>query len=161
MFQIGDKIVYPMHGAGIIEAIEEKEILGEIQQYYIIHMPIGNMQVMIPVGNVSNLGIRPIADRDTMEEALSVFHKNEADTDLPWNQQYRANIDKIKNGDIVEGAEVVRDLIRRKQKKALNTSENSMLHNAKRILVSELVLVNGVTESQANDLLEQTNRQEN
>ncbi|MFT9846724.1 CarD family transcriptional regulator [Aneurinibacillus sp. REN35] len=157
MFQIGDKIVYPMHGAGVIEAIEEKEILGEKQQYYIIQMPIGNMQVMIPIGNVSNLGIRSVVDQHTMEEALSVFHHGETDSELPWNQQYRANIDKIKNGDVQEGAEVVRDLLRRKQKKALNTSENSMLHNAKRILISELVLVTGVTESQANDLLDQPN----
>ncbi|CEH29148.1 CarD-like protein [Aneurinibacillus migulanus] len=153
LFQVGDKIVYPMHGAGVIEAVEEKEILGEKQQYYIINMPIGNMQVMVPVEKVSPLGIRLVVDMFTMENVLFVFHHGESDALLPWGQRYRINTDKMRTGDVHEGAEVVRDLMRRSQEKALNTSEKRMLDSAKQILISELVLVKGVTENQANDLL--------
>jgi CarD family transcriptional regulator len=153
LFQIGDKVVYPMHGAGVIEAIEEKEILGEKQQYYVIKMPIGNMKVMIPMGKVSNLGIRLVVDMPTLEDVLLIFHHGESDKLLPWSQRYRINMDKIKTGDIQKGAEVVRDLMRRSKEKVLTTNERNMLDNAQRILISEVVLVKGLTENQAIDLL--------
>ncbi|MFT9847177.1 CarD family transcriptional regulator [Aneurinibacillus sp. REN35] len=153
MFQIGDKIVYPMHGAGVIEAIEEKEFLGEKHKYYIINMPIGNLQVMVPMEKVAILGIRLAADILTLENVLFIFHHGKSNQPISWNERYRINMDKIKTGDIQEGAEVVRDLMRRNEEKILNTSEKRMLDNAKKILISELVLVKGLTENQATDLL--------
>lgn len=153
LFQIGDKIVYPMHGAGVIEAIEEKEIQGEKRQYYVVKIPISNMKVMIPTGSTTSTGIRRIADQSTMEEVLDLFHDQESDDSLSWKQRYNQNMEKMKLGALQEGAEVVRDLMRRNKEKALNTSEKQMLDNAQRILISELVLIKDITENQATDLL--------
>ncbi|BAU28313.1 CarD family transcriptional regulator [Aneurinibacillus soli] len=153
MFQVGDKIVYPMHGAGVIEAIEEKEILGEKQQYYVIKMPIGNMQVLVPMGKASDVGIRLAVDMLTLENTLLVFRDRELEQSLPWSQRYRINMDKIKTGAIQEGAEVICDLMRMNERKALNSSEKRMLDNAKDMLISELALVKGFTENQAIDFL--------
>ena len=153
LFQIGDKIVYPMHGAGVIEAIEEKEVLGEKQKYYVIRIPISNMEVMIPMKKMIQSRIRLIADKLTLENVLLIFQYGESDDSLSWKQRYTQNMEKMKTGEIQEGAEVVRDLIRRNKVRALNASEKQMLDNAQKILISELSLIKGITENQAIDLL--------
>ena len=150
LFQIGDNIVYPMHGAGIIKAIEEKEISGEKQQYYVIKMLIGNMQVMIPTGKILSSSIRPVTDIIALKHIIHIFQHGESDRLLPWKQRYKVNTDKIKTGKIQEGAEVVRDLMGMKKEKALNTSEKKMLDNAHEFLISELGLIKGITENQIN-----------
>ncbi len=154
LFQIGDKVVYPMHGAGIIEAIEEKEILGEKQKYYVMKMPVGNMQVMIPMANVSTLGLRQVVDTDSLEMVLDILKDQRQDLTSSWNHRYRKNMDKIKTGDIYEVARVVRDLMRREKEKGLSTGERKMLDNARQILISELVLVKEIDQEQANHLLD-------
>ena len=146
LFQIGDNIVYPMHGVGIIKAIEEREISEEKQQYYVIKMLIGNMQVMIPTGRSSS--IRPVTDIIALKHIINIFHHGESDRLLPWKQRYKVNTDKIKTGKIQECTEVVRDLMRMKKEKALNTSEKKMLDNAHEFLISELGLIKGITENQ-------------
>ncbi|PRT25991.1 transcription factor YdeB [Bacillus thuringiensis] len=148
MFQIGDNIVYPMHGAGIIEAIEEKEFSGEKQQYFVIKMSIRNMKVMIPTGKILNSNIRPVTDILALKHIIHIFQHGESDRLLPWKQRYKVNTDKIKTGEIQEGAEVVRDLMRMKKEKALNTTEKTMLDNAHGFLISELGLIKGITENQ-------------
>ncbi len=148
MFQIGDNIVYPMHGAGIIEAIEEKEFSGKKQQYFVIKMSISNMQVMIPMGKILSSSIRPVTDILALKHIIHIFQHGESDKLLPWKQRYKVNTDKIKTGEIQEGAEVVRDLMRMKKEKALNTSEKKMLDNAHEFLISELGLIKGITENQ-------------
>ncbi len=148
MFQIGDNIVYPMHGAGIIEAIEEKEFSGKKQQYFVIKMSISNMQVMIPTGKIVNSNIRPVTDILALKHIIHIFHHEESCKLLPWKQRHKVNTDKIKTGEIQEGAEVVRDLMRMKKEKALNTSEKKLLDDAYRFLVSELELIKGITENQ-------------
>ena len=148
LFQIGENIIYPMHGAGIIKAIEEKEISGEKQQYYVIKMLIGNMQVMIPTGKILSLSIRPVTDIIALKRIIHIFQHGESDRLLPWKQRYKVNTDKIKTGKIQECAEVVRDLMRMKKEKALNTSEKKMLDNAHEFLISELGLIKGITENQ-------------
>ncbi|WP_439741224.1 CarD family transcriptional regulator [Bacillus pseudomycoides] len=148
MFQIGDNIVYPMHGAGIIEAIEEKEFSGKKQQYYVIKMSISKMQVMIPMGKILSSSIRPVTDIRSLKHIIHIFQHGESDRLLPWKQRYKVNTDKIKTGEIQEGAEVVRDLMRIKKEKVLNTSEKKMLDNAHGFLISELGLIKGITENQ-------------
>ncbi|NEU31718.1 transcription factor YdeB [bacterium LRH843] len=148
LFQIGDNIVYPMHGAGIIKAIEEKEISGEKQQYYVIKMLISNMQVMIPMGKILSSSIRPVTDIIALKHIIQIFQHGESDRLLLWKQRYKVNTDKIKTGKIQEGAEVVRDLMRMKKEKALNTSEKKMLDDAHEFLISELRLIKGITENQ-------------
>ncbi|HDR4709214.1 TPA: transcription factor YdeB [Bacillus paranthracis] len=148
MFQIGDNIVYPMQGAGIIEAIEEKEIAGKKQQYYVIKMSASNMEIMIPEGKILSSNIRPVTDITALIHIIDIFQHGESDRLLTWKQRYKLNTDKIKTGKMQEGAEVVRDLMRIQKEKALNASEKKMLDNAHEFLISELGLIEGITENQ-------------
>ncbi|ABO51746.1 transcriptional regulator, CarD family [Desulforamulus reducens MI-1] len=149
MFQIGDKVFYPMHGAGVIEAIEEKEILGNKQLYYV--MQIRNMQVMFPMK--SDIPLRPVVDLDILDVLFTTFNEEALDLTLKPNQRYRSNMNKMKSGDIYQGVQVIRDLILMSKKRTLATGDKAMLDNALQILISELVLVKGITEEQAVDLV--------
>jgi CarD family transcriptional regulator len=140
MFKVGDKVVYPMHGAGVIEAIEEKEVLGSRQRYYIMRLPIGDLKVMIPTDNVSEIGIREIIDDHMVQEVFDVLRGDKTKMSQNWNKRYRANLEKIRSGDVLEVAEVVRNLSIRDREKGLSSGERKMLDNARQILVSELVL---------------------
>lgn len=153
MFHVGDSIVYPMQGAGVIEAIEEKEILGEKHRYYLIKMPIRDMQVMIPTDKVKKSRIRLVADKPTLEHVLDIFQYGQTDTTLSMKERYKINTEKLRTGNIQEGAEVVRDLMRLNKKKSLNSSEKQMLESARKIFISELSIIRGITENQAIDLL--------
>ncbi|MFA5576474.1 MAG: CarD family transcriptional regulator [Tissierellaceae bacterium] len=141
MFNVGDKVVYPMHGAGIIEGIEEKEILGEIRRYFIMRMPIGDMKVMVPVDNVEEVGVREIIDPNELERVISILKGNKTSMPQNWNRRYRINMDRIKSGDIFEIAAVVRNLLMMDLEKGLSTGEKKMLSSAKQMLLSEMVLV--------------------
>lgn len=142
MFDIGEKVVYPMHGAGIIMDIEEREILGEKRKYYILKMPINDMNVMVPVDNASELGVREILTKKEMDEVLNILSLYE-EIEMPknWNRRYRFNMDRIKSGKIEEIARVVRCLERLDGEKTLSTGERKMLTSAKQIIISEMVLV--------------------
>lgn len=141
MFSVGDKVVYPMHGAGIIEGIEEKEILGEIRKYFIMRMPIGDMKVMVPVDNVEEVGVREIIDPSELDRVISILKGNKTSMPQNWNRRYRINMDRIKSGDIFEIAAVVRNLLMMDLEKGLSTGEKKMLSSAKQMLLSEMVLV--------------------
>jgi len=151
MFRIGDRVVYPMHGAGIIEAIEEREVLGEYQKYYVLNLPIGNMKVYIPLSNVEQLGIREVISAEEVPQVLNILAKESTLPVLTWNRRYRANMDRIRSGNIYSVAEVVRSLSQREREKGLSTGEKKMYDNAYQILVSELVLAEG---SQAEEMAE-------
>lgn len=152
-FNIGDKVVYPMHGAGIIEAIEEKEVLGEKQTYYIMKLPIGDMKVMIPTDNVAEIGLRQVIDNEDVEKVFEILRGEKSNMSQNWNRRYRANMEKIKSGDIFEVAEVVRNLAIRDREKGLSTGERKMLDNARQILISELVLAQDATEEEVEETL--------
>ena len=154
MFKIGDKVVYPMHGAGVIESIEEKEVLGEKRQYYILQLPVGDMKVMIPINNGSGVGLREVIDWEGVERVLDILREQCSAMSPNWNRRYRANLEKIKSGDIYEVAEVVRNLITRDREKGLSSGERKMLENARQILVSELVLATELEEEKAQSLLD-------
>ena len=139
MFNIGDKVVYPMHGAGIIEGIEEKNVLGEKQNYYVIKMP-GEVKVMVPTAKAADVGVRDIIDSNTASKVFQVLETNSTQMDVNWNKRYRDNMEKMKSGDIYEVADVVRNLSFKQKEKGLSTGEKKMLLNAKQILVSELTL---------------------
>ncbi|PCK22937.1 transcription factor YdeB [Bacillus pumilus] len=148
MFQIGDNIVYPMHGAGIIEAIEEKEFSDEKQQYYVIKMFVSHMKVMIPTRKMSGSSIRPVTDIIALKNIIHIFQNGPSDKLLPWKERFKINTNKIKTGDIQDSAEVVRDLMRMKKEKRLNASEKKMLDDAYGYLLSELEVIKGITENQ-------------
>ncbi len=154
MFKIGDKVVYPMHGAGVIESIEEKEVLGEKRQYYILQLPVGDMKVMIPINNGSGVGLREVIDWEGVERVLDILREQCSAMSPNWNRRYRANLEKIKSGDIYEVAEVVRNLITRDREKGLSSGERKMLENARQILISELVLATELEEEKAQSLLD-------
>ena len=153
MFNIGDKIVYPMHGAGTIDGIEEKEILGEKRQYFIMRMPIGDMKAMVPVGNLKEVGVREIISLKEMEEIIDILEGDRSKMPQNWNRRFRANMDKIKSGDIYEIATVVRNLMLLDVEKSLSTGERKMLNDAKQMLVSEMVLVCDYTPEKAEEVL--------
>ncbi|HOB20012.1 MAG TPA: CarD family transcriptional regulator [Candidatus Atribacteria bacterium] len=154
MFEIGDKVVYPMHGAGIIEGIEVREILGETQQYYVLNFPIGSMKVMIPTKNVEELGVRQVISGAELGRVMDVLRNNSTSLPDNWNKRYRINLDKIKSGDIYEVADVVRDLMIRERDKGLSTAERKMLNNARQILISELVLSTSSDEEEIATLID-------
>lgn len=153
MFNIGDKIVYPMHGAGTIDAIEEKDILGEKQAYYIIKMP-GEVKVMIPTSKASQVGVRSIIDKEEAAKVMTILGENETEMSQNWNKRYRDNMDKMKSGDIYEVADVVRNLSFKQKEKGLSTGEKKMLSNAKQILVSELVLAEHASQEEVEELVD-------
>ena len=140
MYAIGDKIVYPLHGAGIIEAIEERVRMGKKQQYYIMRISSCNMTVMIPMNNCEEIGIRDVIDKDEARKVLENFKNEPLHLDDNWNRRQRENLVKIKSGDIYQVLCVLKDLLYRDRVKGLSTSERKILNNAKQIIVSELVL---------------------
>ena len=153
MYAIGDKIVYPMHGAGTIDAIEEKNILGEKQNYYIIKMP-GEVKVMVPTDKAEEVGVRNIIDKEEASKVMSVLGENETEMSQNWNKRYRDNMEKMKSGNIYEVADVVRNLSFKQKEKGLSTGEKKMLNNAKQILVSELVLAEHASQEEVEKLVE-------
>ena len=154
MFQIGDKIFYPAQGGGIIETIEEREVFGETQRYYSISMPHRNMQVMIPINKTEQLGIRHIVNSEQLDKVLVTINEGETDMSVNDSQLDRKNMLKIRSGNIYEGAEVIRDLVRISSKRKLGTTRKNMLDNALQILISEIVLVKGIPTEQASALIE-------
>lgn len=155
MFAIGDKVVYPMHGAGIIEAIEEKEFLGKKRKYYIMHLPLGQMRVMVPIDGVEGTGMRQVIAKEECQQVLEILKDRSMVPCSNWNHRYRAHLEKIKSGNIFAVAEVVRNLSLREKEKGLSTGEKKMLENARQILVSELVLAKGQEEPEIVNLLDQ------
>lgn len=153
MFSIGDKIVYPMHGAGVIESIEEKEILGEKKSYYVMKMPVGDMKVMIPINNVDCIGIRDIINRNDADKVFKSLEISCDEQTANWNKRYRENMIKIKSGDVFEVAEVVKSLVSRERNKGLSTGERKMLNSAKQILISELVLAKNMNPMDVEDII--------
>lgn len=140
MYQIGEKIVYPMHGAGVVQSIEEKEILGEKQKYYVLKVPSTEMKLMVPVSTAENIGVRPVISEDELPGIFDAVKKDVDESCPNWNKRYRDNLAKIKTGDIIEVAKVVKSLTIRELDKPLSTCEKKMLTNARHILVSELVM---------------------
>ena len=153
MFNVGDNIVYPMHGAGVIDAIEEKDILGEKQSYYILKMP-GEVKVMVPTKKAEEIGVRNIIDKASAEKVFEILEEDKTDMSQNWNKRYRDNMDKMKTGDIYEVADVVRNLSFKQKEKGLSTGEKKMLENAKQILVSELVLAEQASYEEVEGLVD-------
>lgn len=154
VFQVGDKVVYPMHGAGVIEAIEEREVLGKSQRYYVLRLPISEMQVMVPCENQQTVGLRQVMSEQAFQKVLEVLRAHKTATVKNWNHRYRMNMEKIKSGNILELAEVVRNLSHRNQEKGLSTGERKMLESARQILLSEIILAQDLEPEQANTFLD-------
>lgn len=155
MFNVGDHIVYPMHGAGTVDAIEEKNILGEKQSYYIIKMP-GEVKVMVPTAKAEEVGVREIIDKNAAKRVFKILEEDETEMDKNWNKRYRDNMEKMKSGDIYEVADVVRNLTFKQKEKGLSTGEKKMLLNARQILISELALAEGNPQDEVEAIVDNT-----
>ena len=157
MFKIGDKIVYPVHGAGVIVDIESKVILGEKKEYYVMKIPVNEMKVLVPLGSMADVGIRDIKSPEEMDKVLDVL-KDPAKEKMPanWNRRYRFHQDKIKTGDLEEIAKVIKNLESLDREKALSTGERKILNTARQIILSEMVLVYDKSFDEVVELVDKT-----
>ena len=152
---IGSKVVYPLHGAGVIESIEEREIMGVKQMYYIMRIPVGDMKVMVPMESAVEIGLRDVIDSEEADRVLQEFKACPTDMDANWNKRYRENMQRIKSGNIYDVVYVVKNLMYRDKMRGLSTGERKMLSNAKQILVSELVVAKAKTQREIEAVMEE------
>lgn len=154
MFQIGDKVVHPMHGAGIVESIVQKEVNGVTREYYILKLPVRSMVVMVPTEHSGEIGVRPVVGSAEADRILASISQLPVEAVSSWNRRYRMNMDRMKSGNLFEVARVVKSLTLRENDRGLSTGERKMLHAAKQILISELVMSK---DSSYEDMEEQIN----
>lgn len=153
MFQIGDKVVHPMHGAGIVESIVQKKVDGVVRDYYIMKLPGRSMIVMIPTDSCDAIGVRPVMNREQADQVLAAIPNIQVEMTANWNHRYRENMERMKSGDLFEVAWVIKGLTARDQARGLSTGERKMLHSAKQILISEIVLAKSVSYESAEQAL--------
>ena len=154
MFEVGDKVVYPHHGAGTVLAKEVHEIRGERREYLTIEILQPQMTVMVPCENAETAGLRPVINERAVNEVLAVLAADGSEMPAQWNQRFKRNQEKLRSGDILELAEVVRNLERRQQDARLSPGEMQMLERARRVLVSELMYARNIDEETANKLID-------
>ncbi len=152
---MGDKVVYPHHGAGKIMKIERKEVLGQLRDYLTIQILHNDMTVMVPVENADRAGLRKVVAADVVDQVVEVLRGDPTKMPKNWSRRYKHNRDKLKTGDIFEVAEVVRNLAIRHADKGLSTGEKQMFSKAKKILASELMYARDLDEEQATRFLEE------
>ena len=143
MYQVGDKIVHPMHGAGIVDEIAERTIDGQTETYYALRLVLERVVLYIPVRTSGALGVRPVCTAEAARELLGKLPGLEIEADGNWNRRYRENMDRLRSGDLLEVAGVVKGLTLRDRRRGLSTGEKKMLGLAKQILASELSLALG------------------
>ena len=148
VYCVGDMVFYPMHGAGTIEAIEEREVQGNIQKYYVLSFIMGGMKVLVPMDSATAVGLRNIISREEYREVLKRLTNSSYEVNDNWNRRYRENLERMKSGNTMEVADVVRSLTLREIDRGLSTGERKMLVNARHILISELTLASGLSEEE-------------
>lgn len=149
MYLVGDKVVHPMHGAGVIEEITEERLAGKRASYYVFRMPVGGLVLKIPTENCGMIGVRALSSLEEIQRVLEMIPGLDAEMTTNWNHRYRENMSRIKSGDLVEVARVIKGLMWRDAQRGLSNGERKMLHSAKQILISEIVLVQGVAYQEA------------
>ena len=155
MFEVGDKVVYPHHGAGTVVKKEKREILGQTREYLTIQILHNDMTVNVPVENAEQVGLRTVIDEDLVNTVVKALTAGESEMPKNWNRRFKHNRDKMKTGDILELAEVVRNLSLRDSEKGLSTGEKQMFVKAKKILASELMYAKSMDEEECAEWLEE------
>lgn len=143
MFEIGDRIVYPMHGAGVIVEKTLKTILGVEKEYYILSIPVGEIRISVPIDKINDMGIRTIVDESEIENILEILKLKDVEINSNWNARYRENLEKLRLGELEGIAEVFRDLYTLDLDRGLSMAEKKLLHSSKKMLISELSVVEG------------------
>ena len=154
-FDVGDKVVYPHHGAAIVERREVKEAFGEEKEYLVLRLAYGDLILMVPADNTEEVGLREVINDEEVEEVFAVLRKKDVRMPTNWSRRYKNHVEKLKSGDIYQVAEVVRNLSNRDKDKGLSAGEKRMLTRARQILVSELTFAIGVDEAEAEKKLDE------
>ena len=154
-FKVGDKVVYPHHGAAVIEKRETKVAFGEKREYLVLRLAYGDLILNVPADNTEGVGLREVINDEEVEEVFAVLRKKEARMPTNWSRRFKNHVEKLKSGDIYQVAEVVRNLSIRENDKGLSAGEKRMLAKARQILVSELALAEGTNEDKAEAMLDE------
>jgi CarD family transcriptional regulator len=154
-FTVGETVVYPHHGAALIEAIEIRTIKGEERTYLVLKVAQGDLTVRVPADNAEYVGVRDVVGADGLEKVFDILRAPHTEEPTNWSRRYKANVEKIASGDVNKVSEVVRDLWRRDRERGLSAGEKRMLAKARQILVSELALAEGTNEDKAEVLLDE------
>ena len=152
-YEVGDNVVYPHHGAGVVLKRETKDLMGEKRDYLTINILHNNMTVMVPCENAHIAGLRRVIDEEQVKKVIGVLTDEVSEMPKNWNRRFKHNREKIKTGDVYELAEVVRNLAIREWEKGLSTGEKQMYTRARKILASELMYALGMDEDEAEDYL--------
>jgi len=156
LFKIGDKVLYPMYGAGVLNGMEERKILGEKKNYFTMNMMLDNSMAMIPVDTCETIGVRYIISADEAKDVLKEFRAAPIADDDNWNKRHRDNMSKIRTGDIHQLIGVVKGLMFRDRKRGLSTSERKIFVTAKKIFISEIVLTGIASQSDVENIMQDT-----
>jgi CarD family transcriptional regulator len=154
MYNAGDKIVYPLYGAGIIEDIEHKEIDGEMQVYYVLTIPVGNLKIMISAAKAESQRVRFVNPKEEVLSLISCAQEMEMPDN--WNLRYKENMERIKTGELTQVATVFYNLLLRERERGLSTAEKKMMTTAKQIILSELILSLDIDKNDAENILDET-----
>ena len=154
-FDVGDKVVYPHHGAAIIERREKRNVFGENREYLVLKLAYGDLKVSIPVDKAEEIGLRDVINDEEVGEVFAVLRKKEARMPTNWSRRFKNHVEKLKSGDIYQVAEVVRNLSIREKDKGLSAGEKRMLTKARQILVSELTFSKSCNEEEAEKMLDE------
>jgi len=153
IFKVGDTVVYPHHGAALIEAIEMRMLKGEQKEYLVLRVAQGDLVVKVPAANAEYVGVRDVVGEEGLDKVFQVLRAPHTEEPTNWSRRYKANLEKLASGDVNKVAEVVRDLWRREQDRGLSAGEKRMLAKARQILVGELALAEGTDEARADVML--------
>jgi CarD family transcriptional regulator len=154
-FDVGDKVVYPHHGAAVIERRETKIAFGEEKEYFVLRLSYGDMTAMVPVDNTEEVGLREVIDAEEVSEVFELLGKKDARMPTNWSRRFKNHAEKLKSGDVYEVAEVVRNLSQRDEEKGVSAGEKRMLAKARQILVSELIFALDVSPEEAEAKLDE------
>ena len=153
-FNVGETVVYPNHGAAVIEDIETRTIKGEEKLYLVLRI-LGQNDLVVRASNLDLVGVRDVVDDEGLEKVFEVLRKTNVEEPSNWSRRYKANLEKLHSGNVLKVAEVVRDLWRRERDRGLSAGEKRMLSKARQILVSELALAKKVTDERAEEMLDE------
>ena len=154
-FNVGDTVVYPHHGAAVIEAVEMRKIKGVDREYLVLRVHQGDLTVRVPADNVDLVGVRDVVNAEGLDRVFNVLRQPYTEEPTNWSRRYKANLEKLASGDVIKVAEVVRDLWRRERERGLSAGEKRMLAKARQILVSELALAEKTDEGKAEAILDE------
>ncbi|MBI5167758.1 MAG: CarD family transcriptional regulator [candidate division NC10 bacterium] len=156
MFHVGDKVVYPTHGVGLIEAVEEREVSGAKLAFYVLRILSSEMTILVPTANVKRVGLRQVIRPSEIPKVLEILRKNDLEICPNWNRRFKDNLERIKSGSLYQVALVLRKLILLQKARSLSFGEKKMLENTRQLIISEIAHAKGIMEEEARLLIDET-----